>query len=223
MRTLHRPLASIIAATAMLFAAAIAACAQRPDYTAESAVIAATDGQVQRNGPMLLFHSADGTSQTLIDQETCGADGESADENRCERHALFAYLPDRHAFIVKTSYLEGASFSWINQRNGQSVRVEGEPHFSPDGHRFVTVEASNERPYVIQVWRLTDAMPILEWESPPIEFVGYEFTGWNSNDEVELKYTTWNDSKPQADLPARLVYSNTSDQPWALQGGWTPR
>jgi hypothetical protein len=213
----------MIAVTVMLFAGVLAAWAETPDYAAEAAVIAATKGRVQRNGPTLLFHSADGTSQTLIDQEQCGADGQPADENHCEHHALFAYLPDRHAFIVKTSAYEGGSFTWINERNGQSVRVEGEPHFSPDGGRFVAVEASNAAPYVIQVWRLTDAMPILEWESPPIATVGYEFTGWNSDDEVELKYTIWNETKPQADLPARLVYSAANDPPWMLQGGGTPR
>lgn len=223
MRKPHRPAAPMIAATVMLFAGAFAAWGETPDYAAEAAVIAGTQGRVQRNGASLLFRAADGTSQTLIDQEQCGAAGEGAHDRHCDHHTLSAYLPDRHAFIVKTRYGEGASFTWINERNGQSVRLEGEPHFSPDHNRFVAVDASMEYPYVIQIWRLTDAMPLLEWESPPIKTVGYEFTGWNSDDEVELKYTIWNETKPQLDLPARLIYSTANDPPWVLQGGWTPR
>lgn len=223
MRTPHRPAALMIAAAVMLLAGTPAVWGETPDDNAEAAVIATTQGRVERKGPTLLFHSADGTSQTLTDQEQCSADGQPADENQCEHYTLFAYLPDRHAFIVKTSTYEGGSFTWINERNGQSVRVEGEPHFSPDRNRFVAVEASMEYPYVIQIWRLTDAMPILEWESPPITTVGYEFTGWNSDDEVELKYAIWHDATPQTDLPARLIYSRATDPPWVLQGGATPR
>jgi hypothetical protein len=82
----------MIAMTVMLVAGTLAVWGETPDYAAEAAVIAATEGRVQRRGPNLLFHSADGTSQTLIDQEQCGADGQPADENQCEHYTLSAYL-----------------------------------------------------------------------------------------------------------------------------------
>jgi hypothetical protein len=198
------------------------AVAQSPDRLAEAAVIQSTEGRVQRNGPELILRAANGTSQTLADQEQCGNNGEPADEDHCEYHRLFAYLPDRHAFIVKNSYFEGGSVTWIDERNGQSVRIEGEPHLSPDGRRFLSLDASQDHPYVIQIWRLTDAMPILEWENQPIDAVGYEFTGWNSDTEVELKYTTWNETPPHWDLPARLSFSAEKDPPWVLQAGGQP-
>lgn len=198
------------------------AVAQIPDRSAEAAVIHSTEGRVERNGPELILRAANGTSQVIADQEQCGNNGQPADETQCEYHQLAAYLPDRHAFIVKNSNFEGGSVTWIDERTGQSVGVEGEPHLSPDGGRFLSLDASQEHPYVIQIWRLTDAMPVLEWESPPIDAVGYEFAGWNSDTEIELKYTTWNDAKPQWDLPARLVYSAEKDPPWVLQAGGQP-
>jgi hypothetical protein len=67
----------------------------------------------------------------------------------------------------------------------------------------------------IQLWRVLNGFPELEWEYSPAEYALYEFVAWENDKNIQLRVTTWLDHKIKEGLPARLVQR---DPGWHLEG-----
>jgi hypothetical protein len=181
------------------------------DRYSEMDLLRSLHGLVERGEGVLTVHAANGTTVVVRDGRDCRGDDADEDVMRCITHRLIAHIEDHHALLIRNDHWVTYDYSWIDDRSGASVDIEDLPHFSPDGTRFVVTKA-NQMPGFngIQLWRLVDDMPVLEFQYAPKEFALFDFRAWDEEADVLLEITTYVDRRPVV-LPAHLVRTN---------GGW---
>ncbi len=196
---------------AVIAAAAIASAEAEKSDTDEAAVIRSLHGRVERQGPVLTLRAK--SSATVLTDISCEP---VPPPSNCVHHEFVAYEPSHHIYLVENTYWEGRDYTWISDEDGSSVSIKGFPHYSPSGNRLVVVNAAEEVSFNgIQLWRVLNGFPELEWEYSPAEYALYEFVAWENDKSIQLHVTTWFDHKIKEGLPARLVQR---DPGWHLEG-----
>ena len=66
----------------------------------------------------------------------------------------------------------------------------------------------------IQLWRLVDDVPVLEFQYSPPQFALFDFRTWDNDDDVLLDMTTYVDRRPVVQ-PAHLMRANDG---WHVEG-----
>lgn len=178
------------------------------DRYSEMDLLRSLHGLAERGEGVLTLHIADGTAVVVRDGRDCRGDDADEDVMRCVTHRLIAHFADHHAFLIRNDHWVTYDYSWIDDRSGAMVDIEDQPHFSPDGTRFV-VTKPNQMPGFngIQLWRLTADQPMLEFQYSPPEFALFDFRRWNDDADVVLDMTSYVDRRP-AVQPAHLVHAN---------------
>jgi hypothetical protein len=123
----------------------------------------------------------------------------------------------RAAFHLVESYGHETPPVWIfiNARTGRQVGAPDKPIVSPDKMRFVTASeswnncAELDHPR-LEVWRLTDTLPALEWRLDP--WSCRTQTGWGPTDPQWAGSDTLRFTRNDMEFP-KPVAADTSSQP----------
>jgi hypothetical protein len=209
----------------LLIAAALAVCLSGTagarvdprdlsDDRSELELLRSLHGLAQRGEGVLVLHLADGRMVQIRDARDCRSDDADEDVMRCVTHRLIAHFADHHAFLVRNDHWVTYNYSWIDDRTGTATEIEDLPHFSPGGARFV-VTKPNQMPGFngIQLWRLANDKPELEFRYSPPRFALFDFRAWNSDSDVLLDMTAYVDRSPVL-LPAHLLHATSG---WRIE------
>jgi hypothetical protein len=162
-RWLHHVGALLAAAMA---AAAIAHAEDEKRVSDEAVLVRSLDGRVERQGPVLTIPAK--SSAAVLTDIACEPEPHLSN---CVQHKLVAYEARHHMYVVENTYWEGRDYTWISDETGTSVEIKGFPHYSPGGNRFVIVNAAEDVSFNgIQLWRILNSFPTLEWEYSPAEY-----------------------------------------------------
>lgn len=77
---------------------------------------------------------------------------------------------DRGWFVVQEQHYEGSEYLLIHHATGEWTRLPARPLLAPGGDRFAVLSfdlAAGYAPNTIQVWRLDEGEPTLEWQVDP--------------------------------------------------------
>ena len=167
------------------------------DDQSELDLLRSLHGLAARGEGVLVLHIADGRALEVRDGRDCRGDDADEDVMRCVTHRLIAHFADHHAFLVRNDHWVTYNYSWIDDRSGTTVDIEDLPHFSPDGMHFV-VTKPNQMPGFngIQLWRLVDDMPVLEFQYSPPQFALFDFRAWINDTDVLLDVTGYVERRP---------------------------
>lgn len=175
---------------------------------AESGRVIRHDGELElwlSQGRKTFFHNDDARClQGLIPSR----------EDGCVEF-IFVGHPVERFYLLRAHYLAGSDYRLVDRLTGLSTRVIAEPHFSPDGTRFVAVSAAEiYDPVGIEMWAVGAGEPSLAWQHRPAAYALYYFLGWEGNESVALEVATYVDHELER-LPARLLLGADG---WHLEG-----
>jgi hypothetical protein len=166
-------------------------------------------GLASRNGDVLSLRLEGGETKTYEDDSAaCNHAGDS-----CSQTWLVGYLPAHQLFVLCNQGLQARHCSLISRRDGDAATLEAQPHFSPDGNRFLVIAAddSNGRNDVI-VFNSGSFPPLREWIYVPKQpRTTYAFLRWEGNNQVRLRESI--DKVDHTDI----ALSHTADG-WKLTG-----
>ena len=151
----------------------------------EAKCLAKLGGIASRSGTNLNLKLDNGTTKSFPSTERCEIAGES-----CTRTSLVDYRPSQHLFVLSAQYYESFGSIMVSRRTGEAFRIEdAEPHFSPDGKRFVVVAVSEQDGInQVAIYSTSAFPPVLEWSHTPQSIsTMFGFVGWDGNDHVKLR------------------------------------
>lgn len=124
-----------------------------------------------------------------------GGGCKSTEEEPCPSYALAAFLPSRGVFVVEKTEVESYDFILIEMANGKQHTVDGPPHFSPDGKRFLTCRVDEMNGGGSTMWRVASGRYVQEWKDERMSVCGR----WKDNDAAEIGvYEAEPSGKPRA-------------------------
>ncbi|HTT98386.1 MAG TPA: hypothetical protein VMF58_10075 [Rhizomicrobium sp.] len=131
-----------------------------------------------------------------------------AEEEPCANYKLAAVLPSRGIFVVEKLEDENHEILLIEMANGKQHSVDGPPHFSPDGKRFLTCRVDEMNGGGAAVWRVAPGRYVQEWKDDRNSVCGR----WSGNDSVTVGvYAAEPSGKPR---PMTLVHKGDT---WQLR------
>ena len=144
--------------------------------TAEKAALALAGPRAHREkGALTLV--LDGGKPVRFSDTGCGHE-----EEGCPAYHLAAFLPSHGVFVVRKVYEDGYEFLLIETANGKQHSIDGPPHYSPDGSRFVTCRVDEMNGGGTAIWRIAPGRYVREWQDERQSQCGR----WKSNDEVAV-------------------------------------
>lgn len=153
-----------------------AALKSAPADTAEKTALAVAGPRAARKKGALVLVLDDGKPLTFSDTG-CGHE-----EEGCPAYHLSAFLPSHGVFVVLKVYEDGYGFLLIETANGKRHEVDGPPHYSPDGQRFVTCRVDEMNGGGTAIWRVAPGRYVQEWKDERQSECGV----WKSNGEVAV-------------------------------------
>ncbi len=140
---------------------------------AESRALIDTGGRAAREGDTLRLALIGAPDARLKDFGACeGDDLELKDfgaqiNGDCARYHLYAYWPDKHAYMVSRIGFEFEEILWIDDRTGKITTLLSEPQFSPRADYFFIYgdRDMNAEQQTFELYRVDVGGPIKEWES----------------------------------------------------------
>jgi hypothetical protein len=174
-------------------------CPDGPEHTrcmvrAEAAAMAAAGGRVSRSGDTLVIRGADGGRLAL------GNVAEPESHTRVFRYDRF--MPEIGVHLVEIGHYEGGAWLLVDARTTDQTHVLGRPVVSPGRTRFAAAGLDLEAMYDpngLQVWRVTEHGPRMEWGIDGGDQWGADGLAWAGEDAL---YFTRHD--PTAD-PGRTL------------------
>lgn len=151
----------------------------------EAKCLAKLSGIASRSGKNLSLKLDNGSTKLFRNTDSCEIVGAS-----CEFMSLLDYRPLQHLFVLSAKYYESYGSLIVSGRTGQVFRVDdAEPHFSPDGKRFVVVAADEQDGEdLVAIFSTSAFPPVQEWSHRPKSLsTMYKFIGWSGNDRVKLR------------------------------------
>ena len=119
-----------------------------------------------------------GKTVAFVDSPLCAHENWERD---CVRYVLQAWLPSRHAFVVSELKDEAGRYWLVDTASGARLAIDGPPHFSPDGARFVTFDNDEENDADgIRIWVRKGQGYESEWNRVQIA----DFVRWDGNDRI---------------------------------------
>jgi hypothetical protein len=130
------------------------------------------------------------------------------EEEPCANYKLAAFLLSRGVFVVEKLEDESHDIILIEMANGKQHTVDGPPHYSPDGKRFLTCRVDEMNGGGSTLWRVAPGRYVQEWKDDRMSVCGR----WKDNDTVGLGvYAAEPSGKPRA---MALVHTGDS---WQLR------
>lgn len=123
--------------------------------------LAADAAPATRRGDTLVIPTAEGVVR-LVDRDAGGPE-----------NVFYSYrdhLPGIGFHVVDIHYWEGGAHLLVDDSTGKGTRVPAAPVVSPDRRRLVVASeagAAGYAPNALQVWQVTPAGLVLEWEAQP--------------------------------------------------------
>lgn len=150
----------------------------------EAKCLAKLRGIASRSGKNLHLKLDNGSTKSFPSTERCEIAGES-----CRTTSLADYRPSQHLFVLSAQYYESFGGIIVSRRTGEAFRIESaEPHFSPDGQRFVVVAVSEQDGInQLAIYSTRAFPPVLEWRHTPKYPTMFGFVGWSGNEHVKLR------------------------------------
>jgi hypothetical protein len=131
-------------------------------------------------------------------------------EAGCPTYRLAAVLPSHGVFVVWKVYEDGYDFLLIETANGKQHQIDGPPHYSPDGSRFVTCRVDEMNGGGTAIWRIAPGRYVREWQDERMSECG----SWKSDAEVAVGiYDDVPTGKPH---PVTVVHAG---ERWQLRQG----
>jgi hypothetical protein len=146
-----------------------------PDTTEKTALALAGPRAHREKGALVLV--LDGGKQVRLSDTGCGHD-----EEGCPMYRLSAFLPSHGVFVVMKTSDDAYAFLLIETANGTQHIIDGPPHYSPDGSRFVTCRVDEMNGGGTTVWRVAPGRYVKEWGDERMSECG----SWKGNDAFEL-------------------------------------
>jgi hypothetical protein len=148
----------------------------------EKSVLALAGQRARRKGKALVLILDNGRALHLIDDDNCVPDDpEHAD---CPSYALAAFLPAHGVFVLRAEYAEAYDFVLVETANGIQHKIDGPPHYSPDGKRFLTCRVDEMNGGGAAIWRVAPGRYVQEWKDGHNSICG----GWKNNDTVGIGF-----------------------------------
>lgn len=146
------------------------ACAE----AAEAGIIAPVSRSVERRGDSLVIRSGEPEPAVLV--------SDAGEGDAYVRYVYGGFAPALRQHLVGYVMREGGGFLLVDAASGRMTDLPGRPVLSPLRTRFVVTSGDLWEGYdrnVLQVWRFTDELPVLEW--------GLDGGGaWGASDPVWL-------------------------------------
>jgi hypothetical protein len=105
------------------------------------------------------------------------------------RYRYHGFVEALDSHLVMVSFYEGGAYVLVSAQTGHQTHVLAPPVLSPDRKRFVAasldLEAGHD-PNGLQVWRVTEFGPRLEWGLDGGETWGASELVWRTPDVVEF-------------------------------------
>jgi hypothetical protein len=172
----------------------------------EKSVLALIGQRARREGKVLVLILDNGRALHLIDDNNCVPDDpEHAD---CPNYTLEAFLPSHGVFVLRAEYAEAYDFVLVETANGMQHKIDGPPHYSPDGKRFLTCRVDEMNGGGSTIWRVAPGRYVQEWHDDRMSVCGR----WKDNDSVAVGVY---DAEPSG-KPRAMTLTHKSDT-WQLQ------
>lgn len=124
----------------------------------EAALMARSGGRVVRRGDTLRVRTDDGHTVPLVNDRTEGG-----------RYVTYRYhgrVEPLAASLLAVGFYEGGTYVLVSDATGDQTHLIGAPLVAPDGSRFAALGldlVAGYDPNGVQVWRVTEHGPRLEW------------------------------------------------------------
>ena len=179
----------------------------------ESPQIAAAQGRVRRDGPLLTLSLSDGRRLQLADDLVCG---QAACPPQIARSFDFSgSSPDGRFLVVEEHWDEANGALLVNGKTGATTMLLGLPKFSPDGRRAAATVSDLEwsAPRRLEIWLLSGPSPQLDYAlaAQDEDDTIYEVASWADADHLLLRRGPWTGS---ARSEVMLVHDGAG---WHLQ------
>lgn len=182
---------------------------------AEPERLGAENGRVKRDGAELELWLSEGRKTFFRNDDSRCLQGLIPSRQDGCVEFIFVGHPVERFYLLRAHYLAGSDYRLVDKVTGLSTKLIAEPHFSPDGHRFITVSAAEiYDPVGIEMWSVVPGEPALEWQHRPTAYALYDFVRWEGNAGVALEVATYVDRELKR-LSARLTLG---EKGWRLEG-----
>jgi hypothetical protein len=149
----------------------------------EAACLEKLSSLASRKEKELFLKLSNGNIKTL---KSFGVAACEADTVNCMNYFLVGYYSMAKLYIVYVTGYEGSAFMLMDSNDGTEFRLEGAPHFSPDGSSFMVV-AEGDGDYALAIGVLVNNRPILKWTRATNIFERWNFQSWVDDHQVALK------------------------------------
>ena len=168
----------------------------------EKNVLALARGRARREAKSLVLVLDGGKTLRL-------SDGKCAPEEQpCPSYSLVAFLPSHGVFVIWKNEYEAYDFILIEIASGRQHTVDGPPHYSPDGTRFVTCRIDEMNGGGTTIWRVASGRYVQEWQDERMSVCGR----WRDNGAFQLG--VYDDVPSGKSRPAMVVRNGTG---WQLR------
>jgi hypothetical protein len=168
-----------------------------------------------RHGDTLALVLAAGDTLRLVD--------ESGDHSDVVYYSYQGHWPPAGQFLVQRQYYEGAEHVMVDDSTGDQTVIPDRPLLSPDSRRFAVLSldlVAGYGPNTLQLWRLEDGVPTMEWETSPSQW-GPTDGAWESDTALHFTQHGYcselgGKGRDMCDRAARLYRSGGT---WHLETG----
>jgi hypothetical protein len=108
------------------------------------------------------------------------------------RHVAHRYqgrVEPLRASLLRVQFFEGGAYVLVGDATGDETRLIGPPLVSPDGTRFAALSldlVAGHNPNGVQMWRVTEHGPRLEWGLDGGQTWGASDGVWRGSGELEF-------------------------------------
>lgn len=165
----------------------------------ELANISPAGRRILRKGLFLELHTRD---RLVVLEDNCSGNESSI------RYFFEAHLTDIGFFHVKATLYEGIANLLVNDKTGKKTWLKAPPVVSPDKKRFVTMSMDLEAGYSpneINIWRLEESGPELEYSENLGEEWGPSDPVWKDKETIGFKKNVLNPESPGQVISTRAL------------------
>jgi hypothetical protein len=163
---------------------------QKASVELEAKCLAGMQGLASRKGDELRLSVKRGETKTFTsNSRAC----DEQDSERCVKYYLVAYYPDLRIYVVEGNADESNAVFVVGGVDGSTTRLDDYPHLAPGRKRLATAYGSevSETKHDIAIYEVEDGRLRLSWSYKAKDYEMWEFGGWNGDEHVKLRVTSW--------------------------------
>ncbi len=146
------------------------------DRLVEQAVAQDVPGVIERQGPLLKLHAANGKTVEWRNADPAGEQQQTA--WACDYVAAFGFIRVCHRL------LEASATEFVNIRTGDSLHLKGWPIHSPSGKRMLIVDGYDDAIFSLEIWRFEAGRLVREFRTESPAGQGWETASWINEREI---------------------------------------